>query len=591
MLFLKLKKKTVGMDMEEIMEITKRRRKGFKIVPVIVIAAVLALALFLIKRYAPSGHMLPLTEFYPVGEGEILVVMQDEVMEQRGICIDDTVYLEYQQTIDVLNQRFYWDSHENLLVYTTALSVIKVKPEEQSYMVNRNKETTDYKILKLDGDKVYIALDFIKLYTNLSYQVYQEPLRVVITYQYGQELLFTKARKNTPVRKKAGVKSDVLTEVEKGSRLQCIDGNAENINGFFHVMTEDGVKGYISVRKAEKPFTEILSGDTDFQPEAYTHIQKEYKINLVWHQVYNQDANNQLSGLMEDVEGVNTVAPTWFRITGEEGDIISLASEAYTAKAHSMGLEVWALITDVDEDVDMYEVLSYTSKREKIEKELLAQAIKYELDGINIDFETISKKTAASYLQFIRELAIKCRKNDIVLSIDNYVPTEYSAYYDRREQAEVADYIITMAYDEHYTGGGESGSVASIGYVETAIKKSLEEVPAQQLLLGIPFYTRLWREETTEDGTITVTAESYGMDSSWNKMQEAGITPAWDSETGQYYGEYESDGAVYKMWLEDGKSIEEKVKKARENNLAGTAAWKLGMENAEVWSVIQKYMN
>lgn len=573
------------------MEITKRKRKGFKIVPVIVIAAVLVLAMFLVKRYAPSGHVFPLTEFYPVGEGEILVVMQDEVMEQRGICVDDTVYLEYQQTADVLNQRFYWDSHENLLVYTTALSVIKVKPEERSYTVNKNKETTDYEILKLDGDKVYIALDFIKLYTNLSYQVYQEPSRVIITYKYGQELLFTKARKNTPVRKKAGVKSDILVEVKKGSRLQCIDDNAENVNGFFHVMTEDGVKGYISVRKVETPFTETLSDDTGFQKETYTHIRKDHKINLVWHQVYNQDANNQLSALMENVEGVNTVAPTWFRITGTEGNIISLASETYTAKAHSMGLEVWALITDVDEDVDMYEILSYTSKREKIEKELLAQAIKYELDGINIDFETISKKTAASYLQFIRELAIKCRKNDIVLSIDNYVPTEYSAYYDRREQAEVADYIITMAYDEHYTGGGESGSVASIGYVETAIERSLQEVPAEQLILGVPFYTRLWREETAEDGTLTVTAESYGMVSSWNKMQEAGVTPSWDTETGQYYGEYESDGAVYKMWLEDEKSIEEKVKRAHDNHLAGTAAWKLGMERAGVWAIIQKYMN
>lgn len=570
---------------------TKRKRKGFRIMPVFMVLAVLAAGLFLVKRYAPTRTVIPLTEVYPVSEGEVLVVMQDAVMEQRGICADGIVYLEYQQTVDMLNQRFYWDSHENLMIYTTPLSVIKVKPGESKYVVNKNKKKTEYEILQMRGDKVYLALDFIKQYTELEYQLYEEPGRVVITYQYGQEFLFTTAKKDTPIRNRAGIKSGILTYAKAGSRLQCLDEGAENVNGFLHVITEDGVRGYISARKAEKPFSEILVSEGSFQPETYTHISKDYKINMVWHQVYNQEANEQLIGMMEKTEGVNTISPTWFRITGTEGEISSLASESYVKRAHAMGIEVWALITDVDEAVDMYEILSYTSKREKIEKKLLAQAIQYELDGINIDFETISEEVAPSYLQFIRELGIKCRKNDIVLSIDNYVPTEYSAYYDRREQAEAADYIITMAYDEHYSGGGESGSVASIGYVETAIENSLREVPKEQLILGIPFYTRLWKEEAADDGTVSVTAESYGMASSWNKIKEEGVEPSWDEETGQYYGEYERDGAIYKMWLEDEKSIGEKLKRAHDSDIAGTSAWKLGMEKQEVWAVIQKYMN
>lgn len=512
-------------------------------------------------------------------------------MEQRGIFIEDKAYLEYNQVIECLNKRFYWDYNENLLLYTTPTSVIKVTPGERSYTVNKNKKKTDYEIVKLNGDSVYLALDFIELYTDLSYKIYNKPDRVVITYKYGQKLLFTETKKKAAVRKKAGIKSDIVSNVAKGSKLQCIDENAEPVNGFFHVITEDGVKGYISTKKVKTPFKEKLKSNTGFQKEKYSHISKDYKINLVWHQVYNQDANDQLSGLLEKTKGINTICPTWFRILDTEGSISSIASESYVAKAHSLGIEVWALTTDVDTDIDMHEVFSYTSKREKLEKELLAQAIKYDLDGINLDFERISKDTAASYLQFIREMSIKCRKNDIVLSIDNYVPTEYTAYYDRKEQAAVADYIMTMAYDEHYAGGGESGSVASIGYVELAIDRSLEEIPAKQLLLGIPFYTRLWKEVTQEDGTLKVTAESYGMVSSWNKMKDANVTPEWNDETEQYYGEYESGGAVYKMWLEDENSIEKKVEKAYENELAGTAAWKLGMEKKEVWSVIQKYMN
>lgn len=576
------------------MEKTRRKRRGFNFVPIIGIigfAVVLVIIIFLVKRYAPSRHILPLTEFYPVTEGEILVVMQDEVMEQRGIFIEDRVYLEYNQVTACLNKRFYWDYNENLLLYTTPTSVIKVIPGEHNYTVNKNKKKTDYEVVKLNGDKVYLALDFIELYTDLSYKIYDKPDRVVITYKYGQKLLFTETKKKVAVRKKAGIKSDIVSKVAKGSKLQCIDENAESVNGFLHIITEDGVKGYISVKATKTPFEEKMKSNTGFRKEKYSHISKDYKINLVWHQVYNQDANNQLSSLLEKTKGINTICPTWFRILDTEGSISSIASESYVEKAHSLGIEVWALTTDVDTDIDMHEIFSYTSKREKLEKELLAQAIKYDLDGINLDFERISKDTAASYLQFIREMSIKCRKNDIVLSIDNYVPTEYTAYYDRKEQAAVADYIMTMAYDEHYAGGGESGSVASIGYVDLAIDRSLEEIPAKQLLLGIPFYTRLWKEVTQQDGTLKVTAESYGMVSSWNRMKDVNVTPEWDDETEQYYGEYESDGAVYKMWLEDENSIEKKVERAYENELAGTAAWKLGMEKKEVWSVIQKYMN
>ena len=408
----------------------KKKRTGFILVICLLLAVFLAAFLLLAKKYAPSRKVLPLTEFYSVEDGEILVVMQDQVMEERGKLIGDRIYLKYEQITDVLNKRFYWDRNENLLIYTTASSVIKAEPGRKTYQINKNSKEADYDIVSLDGDNVYIALDFVRLYTDLSYQVYEEPQRVVITYRYGEELLYTVSKRKTQIRKKAGIKSDVLATVPAGSRLACLDKDGEEINGFIHVITEDGVTGYISSRKAEKPYSTVLESKNGFQEESYSHIRKDGKINMAWHQVFNQDANNQLSSLLEHTEGITTISPTWFRITGENGDITSIASESYVEKAHSMGIEVWALVSDVDEKVDMGNILSYTEKREKIEKELLSQAIRYDIDGINIDFETISKDCAASYLQFIRELSIRCRKNDIVLSIDTYVPTEYSAYYD-----------------------------------------------------------------------------------------------------------------------------------------------------------------
>lgn len=560
------------------------------VIGILVMLAVMA-AFVLIKRYAPSHHQLPLTEYYSVPEGEVLVVLQDTVLDEHAKWEDGRVYLEAGQIAKYLNKRFYWDTHENLLIYTTADDVIKAEPGKKNCRINKQKKETDYEIVKMDGDKVYIAVDFVKAYTDFACKVYDEPKRIVITYRYGEDLLFTKVKGKTPVRKKAGIKSDIVAMAAKGDVLQCLDEDAKEVNGFFHVITDDGVMGYISKRKAKEPYTAQLVSENKYEQDEYTHIKKDDKINLVWNQVYNQDANNQLPTLLEHAEGVTVLSPSWFRVTGTKGEITSLVSEEYVKTAHERGIEVWGMITDVDEAVDMYKVLSYTSKRQKIEKELIAQVIRNDLDGINIDFETITEQTAASYLQFIRELGIMCRHNNIVLSIDSYVPTSYTAYYDRAEQAAVADYVAIMAYDEHYAGGGESGSVASAAYSKQAAESTLKEVPADQILLGIPFYTRLWKETTKEDGSLKVDAENYSMINAWKWVKNRGITPVWDEETSQYYAEYEEDGVVYKMWLEDEKSIAEKVKVAHEYELAGTAAWKLGLEQAAVWKVIQKYIN
>jgi len=571
------------------MKSTKRKQTEVNIAFGITLIIAVTVAVLLIRRYAPSRTVFPLTDYYPTPEGEAVIVLQDTVLEQHGKFEDGMVYLKAEQVAEHLNQRFYWDSHENLLLYTTADSVIKAEPGKKYYRINKNKEETNYEVIKLDGEDIYIAIDFIKKYTDFAYQVYDEPKRVVITYRYGEELYFTKIKRKVSVRIKAGRKSDIVATVPKGSVLQCLDEEAQEINGFLHVITEDGVQGYISKRKAGEPYKATLVSENEYERTNYSHIQKDGNVSLVWHQVYNQDANAQLSSMLEGVKGVTAISPSWFRLTGTEGEMTSLASESYVKTAHDKGLEVWGMMTDVDEKIDMYELLSYTSKRERIEKQLLSQAIRYDLDGINLDLESITAEAAPSYLQFIRELSIGCRKNDIVLSIDSYVPTSYTAYYNRAEQAAVADYVVVMAYDEHYSGGGESGSVASIGYVQMAIENILKEVPAQQVLMGMPFYTRLWRETTSEDGSIEVKAESYGMKNSWKLVKDRELTPVWNEETAQYYVEYESDGAVCKIWLEDETSIQEKLKKIYKSELAGTAAWKLGLEKDEVWRVIQKY--
>lgn len=307
---------------------------------------------------------------------------------------------------------------------------------------------------------------------------------------------------------------------------------------------------------------------------------------MAWHQVTTQAANAYLSDVMSGVEGLNTISPTWFSLSDNEGNFTSIASVDYVAQAHQMGLEVWGLVDNFNKEVDSYTVLSSTSKRARLIEGLVQAAAACGMDGINIDFEQISEETGEHFVQFIRELSIPCRANGLVLSVDNYVPVGNTNHYGRAEQGRVADYVIIMGYDEHWSGSQEAGSVASIGFVETGIQKTLEEVPAEKIINAIPFYTRVWKT-----GGGTVTSDAVGMDSADQFLADHNASSMWDESTGQNYAEFEEDGSFYQVWLEDEQSVEVKLNVMASYNIAGVGAWKLGLERPSVWNVIDLYLH
>ena len=255
-----------------------------------------------------------------------------------------------------------------------------------------------------------------------------------------------------------------------------------------------------------------------------------------------------------------------------------------------MNLEVWGLIDNFDVNVDTHKVLSKTSSREKLINEIIAQAIKYNLDGINIDFENLKLETGPHYIQFLRELSVKCRSNQIILSADSYVPASYNKFYDYEEQGIILDYVIIMGYDEHHSNSEEAGSVSSLGYFEGAINSTLAMVPKDKLIMGIPFYTRLWKE-FTELGEFKLSSEALGMSEMSKVLEANGVTPIWNEEVGQYYAEYQKGDATYKVWLEESESIDAKMKRIYDSKLAGVASWRLGFETTNIWDIILKYVN
>lgn len=578
----------------------RRQKKAGMDLKRIAIGVIFALLLIVVctvavKKFAPSKKVMKLTDYYDVPKNEVMIVLHDEIAKTHGIYQDGRIYLPYGLVVNSINKRFYFDTEENILSFTKATEIIRTEVGEQEYYVNKSKTTLDYPTVKTKGEDVYISLDYIKLFSDVEYEFYKEPNRVVIEAGWGNTYSYYTVNKSTKLRYAQSIKSDVLESLEENDVLCVVSDEEDLVEGYAKVMTKDGVAGYVQTKYLSEPYEE--KAQNDYKEEAYPHITKDETINLAWHQITNQEANSGLLNAISSMKGVNCISPTWFSVTSNDGDISSLASETYVKRAHDNGLEVWALCDDFKAQsgqIDLGTVLGNTTSRDKLVNGLLASAIQYNLDGINIDFEHISAKTAPAYLEFLRELSVKCRNNGIVLSVDSYVPTEYTAFYDREEQGKVVDYVVVMAYDEHYAGSEESGSVASIGFVEDAVNKIVEMVDPSQVIVGMPFYCRLWREQE-KDGETKVSSVAYSMDQAKNLLKQNGVTPKWDKETAQYYGEYESGDSVYKIWVEDEKSLEEKLKiifkERKQGKIGGVAGWKLGLQSKGVWNLIMKYTN
>lgn len=586
---------------------TKRKKKKRGISPVIllflvflVIAAVAAGSM-LWKKYGPTKEKYDLNKYFGVESDEQLgMTINNEVTDAQAMRVDGNVYVSYEVVRDYLNSRFYWDPNENILLYTLPRAMVRVDVGSKEYTISKETKSEDYVILKTDGSTAYIALDFVQQYTNLEYKVYEEPnpARVMIVSEFGS-VQTAVVKRDTQVRLRGGVKSPVLAEVKKGAKVTVI----EEIGDWKKVRTEDGVIGYAKISALRKQKTETTS--REFKEEEFTNIAKDKKINLAWHQVTNKAANSTVLETIARTKGLTTISPTWFSVADNSGNLNSIASADYVSYAKQAGIDVWALVDNFDPNIDQMELLSHTSSREKLENNLIAQALQFHIDGINVDFEQIPTEAGEHYIQFIRELSVKCRLNDLVLSVDNYVPKGFNAHYQKKEQGIVADYVIIMGYDEHYSGSPEAGSVSSYDYVKEGIEETLKEVPAEKVISALPFYTRLWREvpktdeelaeqEGSEAGNYTtkVSSEALGMQEAANRVAAAGAAVTWDDTLKQNYAEWAgSDGATYKIWMEDASSLEAKLQLMKDNQLAGTAAWKLGFETQDIWELILKYVN
>lgn len=591
----------------------------------IMTAVVLVLALMiaggavlsmLAERYRPTTERKDLYAYFDIEENnteDVILFLQDENLmqtctEESVKLLDGEFYIPYNLVTEECNARFYWDESARMMVFTTAYEVYKFPVGSSTYIVDGQEKSYDCEIIREIDDKLYMSLDYVGEYSDIYYEYYENPARLMLYNAWGTIDSYKAAKEAGVIRVLGGIKSEILADVAEGESLLV----RYEMDEWACVQNKSGVQGFIQKNVLEEDNISVeITNDGYAEPE-YPSLayEREEKVNMAWHQIYAGCDGSVLEAAMQGVTGVNVISPTWFYISDNDGNLYSLANRDYVSRAHEMGLEVWGLVENMSYDISTYQVLSCMESREHLVEELIRYALEYDLDGINVDIEGLSFDAEEAFIQFIRELSIECRANRLVLSIDNYVPTASSDHYNRQEQGIVADYVVIMGYDEHYAGMSEAGSTASIGFVKDGIEKTLEEVPKEKVINGIPFYTRVFKQipealATEEQKKYLPLVEdnnsAYGrylLDSTAVSIAQAekllrdnNVTPVWNEALGQFYGEYEANGCKYLVWLENDTSVGLKVDLIREYELAGVAEWSLNLAKSAIWKTVSEHLD
>lgn len=545
------------------------------------------LSLIYPDKYAYSTEIADYNDYYQLmADDDVAIILQDEILEDKAKLINGQPYFSYDTVSKIFTNRFYHNSDEKVLLYTTSTDIIKVDMAEgtSGYYVSGAFTETPAVCATYIGDTLYISADFVKNYANFSYAYYSQPNRVQVYTKFGTERA-AKVKKKTKVRVKGGIKSDILASLEKDQQVTVL----EVMEKWTRIKTEDGFIGYVEKNKLSDEFEYTRPAVTDaYNPyDDYSMGTEGESLVVAWHQIFYADNGSNLNTLTVSSNGIDVVSPTWYYLNSENGTFTDYSSTAYVTNAHEKGYKVWALVEDMtnSDSFSEYNLFSSSANRKALIDNLISSVKAAGADGINIDFEKIGKETGPHYVQFLRELSIEAHKNGLVLSVDDYQQNEGNLYYNLKEQGLVADYVIIMGYDEHWAGCQEAGSVASLDFVENGITKALDAgVPAAKLINGVPFYTRLWKTEG-----VNVSSSALDMTTAANWYQSHNIIPSWDETTSQFYASRTDGTATYEMWVENADSISAKLAVMKNHNLAGVACWKLGFETPDIWDVIVSY--
>ena len=560
----------------------KRSRKIPVLIVLLAIAVVVCISIFTKKdpELEPLDEMADLTQVYASEEGTAPIIANGVLSNVKGLVHDRHVYLKLGVILEDINDGFFWDDTEKCLSYATATQVFRAfeKDTFDGAAVFYDNSETDAKKSEDPKDRICVSLNYVAQFANMKVNIYTDPGRVFLRSKFG-DLEYAQIKKGTALRVGPGASEKILYNVEEEQKAWLI-GTEE---GWSKVFVEScGHVGYVQETDIAK--IETVHEDDVYQEETYKRktIGKQ-KVCMAWHQVFNESGIDDIAQLLEGADSLNVISPTWFSVTSSTGNIESRADSDYVKLAHEHGLQVWALAENFNTTtkLDYNQLFGRTSVRTKLVESLVNEAVRYEIDGLNLDFEGLPSDAGDGYLQFIKELAIACHEKGLIFSIDNYVPSAWTQHYHRAEQAKIVDYFVVLAYDEHYAGS-DAGSTASLPFIKKGIEDTIKAgVPKKMLVVGMPFYSRIWRGEDA-----TVTSETMNMAAMHDAKKLYKDFMVWDEESGQNYIEIEIEGVLNRIWVEDVASIEAKLNLILKKKVAGIACWKLGMEIPEAWEAI-----
>ena len=582
----------------------RRRRRGPRIglwVFFILLAFAATGAFFLYRRFGPGTTWADYAAVYGAGAESTVVFCNGIQTEGEAVTRNGRMYLPEGLAAGADSK--WYHSDEGLLLYSLANETVVFSPSATSYTVGGVTTDAGHEICYEENGVFYISTDFMADFSGIQVTSFPAdekknlPARLFLDGGGGRYER-AEASGKTAVRVLAGKKSPILTKTKAGGTLLIMD----SVDDWTRVRTEDGFVGYLKSKYLKNPQEYVWTSGTKL-PE-YTSVRLPETVCLAWHQVFSAENNGNLPEYLEGTEGLNVLAPTWFSVVDNQGNLKSFADKAYVEQAHERGLKVWGLVDDFDVNMDDFLLLSSTAARNHLVEGLMQAAAEVGLDGINVDFESVKEESAPHFLQFVRELSIECRRAGLTLSVDNFVPSGGRSWYNLREQGQVADYIIIMGYDEHYKGCC-AGTNASLGFSEQGIVSTLDYVPAEKVVNALPFFMRVWQETPEEhaeadaefyddgmsvyEGRYARDSRAVGMNEANQLLEEHGATLEWQEDLGQNYGQYEADGSTWRIWLEDASSIKLKLEKVAEHRIAGAAFWKLGLESADVWPVVAEW--
>ena len=518
------------------------------------------------------------------GKTKVLINNYNVTLKMKNdVYIDENnnVFLSLADIRNYFDKYIEYNKENGDIVTTSEINIAKMSTKNNEITINGEEEKLNSSAIE-KNDTIYLPFSEIseKVY-DVDLEYIQDTNTIIIdSLDRKQEVANT--TKETKLKYKPQTLSGTLEKIEANEQVVYI----EETNNWAEVRSKDGTIGYIKKEDL---------GNVEVAREAKEYIDKvEGKVNLVWD--YYSEYAKAPDRMGETMDGVNVVSPSFFSLERESnGEIYDNAKDdgaEYIEWAHNNNYQVWAMFSNNSLKDTTSQILNDYEKREAMIENLMDLVEEYNLDGVNVDFENMNESDKNVYSRFLIELAPRLKKIGKTLSVDVTAPDgseTWSLCFDRNTIANVADYIVFMAYDQYGTSSNKAGTTAGYNWVEANIKKFLgqEDVDPEKIILGIPLYMRLWEED--DDGTAK--PEVVNMKDMFDVLPENQVAK-WDEELKQYYVEYEEDGKTYKMWVENEKSVGEKINLANQYNLAGIAFWEKDREtNDEFWTFVKEQFN